>query len=119
LYVYALGKRLEKARGRPRMVAVSSPFRYYYRARNRIVLNREYKSFRSVRSVLRKQTVNDLVFDFGVAIYSARGKWSLIRVIASGWADGLRGRGGKIPPVVAARARNVSWRHPVDSESDE
>ena len=114
LYVHAFGKRLTKSNGKPRMVAVSTPFRYYYRARNRVLLNRELKREKSIRSVLRRQTRNDLLLDFGVAIYSARGKWALMRVIVSGWRDGLRGRSGKMPSHVADLARRVGWRHPVE-----
>lgn len=118
LYVHAFGKRLTKADGRARMVAVSTPFRYYYRARNRILLNRQFKGIRSFKKTLRRQALNDLVLDFGVAIYSARGKWSLIRVIFAGWLDGLRNRSGKIPSKIMSRARNVSWRHLVETDSD-
>lgn len=113
LYVHAFGRRLRKRDGRPRMVAVSSPFRYYYRARNRVLLNREFKAVPEIRRVLRQQTRNDLLLDFAVAVYSAKGKWALIRVIFAGWRDGCRGRSGKIPTRVEKRSSKVSWRHPV------
>ena len=119
LYVHAFGRRLHKADGRPRLVAVSSPFRYYYRARNRILLNREFKGLAEFRRELWRQTMNDLVLDFGVALWSARGKWALVRVIFAGWRDGLRGRVGKIPMKIFSIAENVSWRHPVNDELDE
>lgn len=116
LFVYALGRKLTKRDGRPRMVAVSSPFRYYYRARNRIMLYREYRADPDFRRTLRAQARNDLLLDFGVAIYSARGKGALLRVILAGWRDGLRGRTGKMPDSVRNLAQRVSWRHPVGHE---
>lgn len=115
LYVHAFGRRLTKADGRPRMVAVSTPFRYYYRARNRVLLNRAFKKDKPTKQILRRQAINDLFLDFGVAVYSAKGKWSLVRVMWAGWRDGLRGRSGKIPGRVAERAARVSWRHPVET----
>lgn len=118
LYVHVLGKRLTKANGGPRMVSVSTPFRYYYRARNRILLNREFKKTRDIKKVLRRQTRNDLVLDFGVAIYSAQGKWALIQIIAAGWFDGFRGRSGKIPATVMNRAKRVTWQYPVTGSSE-
>lgn len=114
LYVYAFGKRLTKSDGRPRIVAVSSPFRYYYRARNRVLLNREFKQEKSIRKVLGQQTRNDLLLDFGVAVYSSKGKTSLLRLMWSGWRDGLRGRTGKMSPHLAQLASRVTWRHPAD-----
>lgn len=116
LYFHVFGRRLKKRNGQPRRVAVSSPFRYYYRARNRIFLNREYARDVRFREELRRQTVRDIFFDFAVALYSARGKFSLLRVMLAGWRDGLRGRTGKMPSRVMKIASRVSWRHPVLDE---
>lgn len=116
LYVHAFGRPLKKSNGQPRMVTVSTPFRYYYRARNRILLNREFKHIPETRGVLRRQTRNDLFLDFGVALYSARDKWSLLRAIWAGWRDGFRGRSGKIPPKIATLASRISWRNPVNAD---
>lgn len=113
LYVHFLGKRLTKSDGRPRMVAVSSPFRYYYRARNRVVMNREYRDDPAVRALLRRDGVRDVVLDYGVAVWSARGKFALCSLMFAGWADGLRGRLGKMSPKLMRRASRISWRHPV------
>lgn len=117
LYVHAFGRRLTKRDGRPRMVAVSSPFRYYYRMRNRIVLNREYGRDPSVRALLRRDARNDLLLDYGVALYSARGRLALLGVLWAGFRDGRRGRMGRMGDTVAARARRVSWRHPVPADA--
>lgn len=115
LYVHLLGKRLRKRDGRPRMVAVSSPFRYYYRLRNRIVLNREYaRHDPEAGALLRRDAMRDLVLDFGVAVWSARGKFALLSVMAAGLRDGIRGRLGRIPVRVSQRAARVSWRHPAE-----
>lgn len=115
LYVHLFGKRLTKSDGRPRMVAVSSPFRYYYRARNRVVMNREYRDDKAVRALLRRDGVRDVVLDYGVAVWSARGKLALCSLILAGWRDGLRGRLGKMPPKLMRRAAKISWRHPAPS----
>lgn len=113
LYVHLLGRRLKKRDGRPRMVAVSSPFRYYYRARNRLVLNREYRSLPGLGSLLTRDLLRDLVLDYGVAIWSARGKFALFSLMWAGWRDARRGRMGKMSAKLAARAAQVSWRHPA------
>lgn len=113
LYVHLFGRRLKKRSGRPRMVAVSTPFRYYYRVRNRIVLNREYGKDPGVRALLRRDARNDVLLDYAVAVWSAKGKLALLGVMFAGLRDGLRGRMGRMPAKVAARAARVSWRHPV------
>ena len=118
LYVHFLGKRLEKGDGRPRMVAVSSPFRYYYRARNRVVLNRAYRGFAELRPLLRRDARNDLLLDYAVAVWSARGKFALLALMVAGWRDGFRGRLGKMPEKLMRRSGRVSWKHPVPA-SDE
>lgn len=113
LYVHFMGRRLVKRDGTPRMVAVSSPFRYYYRARNRLTLNRAYRSQPGMRALLRRDWLRDLVLDYGVALWSARGKFKLFSIIWAGWRDARRGRMGKIPAKLAARAARVTWRYPV------
>lgn len=113
LYVHLFGQRLKKSSGQPRMVAVSSPFRYYYRARNRILLNRRYRKNRELKQLLAQQARNDLVFDFCVAIYCARGKFRLLRLMLSGWLDGLRNRTGKMPTGLSETAEKIAWKHPV------
>lgn len=117
LYVYAFGRRLRKRSGRPRMVAVSTPFRYYYRVRNRIAMSREYARDPEFGPLLRRDARSDLLLDFGVALYSARGKFALLQVMFAGLQDGLRGRLGKISPSVDEKAVRVTWRHPVVEES--
>lgn len=113
LYVHLMGRRLVKRDGTPRMVAVSSPFRYYYRARNRLALNRAYRAQPGMRALLRRDGLRDLVLDYGVALWSARGKLKLFSLIWAGWRDARRGRMGKISPKLAARAARITWKHPV------
>lgn len=114
LYVHAFGRRLKKTNGQTRVVSVSTPFRYYYRARNRIFLNHEFKHVKDIRGVLRRQTRNDLLVDFVVALCSSKGKSSLLRIVLAGWRDGFRGTAGKIPPKIATLSSRVSWRNPVN-----
>lgn len=117
LYINVFGRRLKKPNGQPRMVKVSSPFRYYYRARNRILVSREFAADPAAKKVLVKQMLNDTLVDFNVALYSAKGRYALLKLIISGWVDGLRGRTGKISPPLARQAQRVQWRHPVVDES--
>lgn len=114
LYVHAFGKRLLKSDGRPRMVAVSSPFRYYYRARNRILFNRAYRGYKQFRNALLHQALNDLLLDFSVAVYSSTHRWRMLRLLLAGWRDGLFNRTGKIPPKTEKLAQGVTWRNPAD-----
>lgn len=117
LYLHFFGRRLRKRSGRPRMVAVSSPFRYYYRARNRVVLNREYAADPAGAS-LKRDARRDLLLDFAVALYSARGRLALLSVMRAGFRDGRRGVMGRMRDGIAARASRVSWRHPVPPEGE-
>lgn len=116
LYVHSFGRRLKKRNGQPRRVAVSSPFRYYYRARNRIFLNQEFSVKSRFRKELRRQTVRDILFDFAVAVYSARGKLLLMRVMFAGWQAGFRGKTGRMPDRIMELASRVSWRHPTSTD---
>ncbi len=117
LYVHALGKRLLRDDGQPRIVSVSSPFRYYYRARNRVVLHREYGRDPGVEALLARDARHDLLPDFAVALYSARGALRLLSLLLAGWRDGRRGRLGRMPERLARRAGGVRWRHPVKEAS--
>jgi rhamnosyltransferase len=110
------GVECRKSGGAPRTVIVSAPFRYYYRARNRIMLLKEYREHRNAKSLILKQFANDFFIDFNLAVLVSQGKLALMRVILAGWRDGFRGRTGKIPPKISAIAENISWRHPVSDD---
>lgn len=114
VFLHAFGKPLLKPDGSPRIASVSSPFRYYYRARNRIFLNSEFRTHWPTLRILISQTVNDLVLDFAVAIFSARGRWCLFMIMCAGWRDGLIGKAGKMPHKTLVRASKITWRNPVD-----
>lgn len=84
----------------------STPFRYYYRARNRIIVTRRY--FRR----LPLRTIRDLLVDlayFAVIALSARPRRAMGHLLAQGFRDGLRGRGGRLPATTAASAAKITW----------
>jgi rhamnosyltransferase len=120
---HRLGRQLERRifgrrvrlPGVPSVVTVSTPFRYYYRVRNRIVLNREYRG--SHRSQILKDTILDILHFANVAML-ARPRRRFWRIIRAGAADGRRGRMGAIPEHLMADARRISWAAPTASTSD-
>ena len=112
LHVRVLGRTLMNKQGNPRSISVSSPFRYYYRIRNRMVLNREYLSLASHRSLMLRDTFREYLH-YCFALYCCRGKLSLVSVLWAGCRAGRKHRMGKIPDAVAARSRRVSWRNPA------
>lgn len=84
----------------------STPFRYYYRARNRVLITRRYFT------ALPARTARDLLVDlayFALILASARPRRAMARVLTRGFLDGFRGRGGRMPADIAERARTVSW----------
>lgn len=115
VYIQIFGRTLFKPDGYPRIAAVSTPFRYYYRARNRVIFNWLYrKEFHTVK-ILLSQTINDLILDFSIAIWSSSKPFTMLSIMARGWFDGFRGRTGKAPPSVMHSASKIIWRHPVKS----
>lgn len=112
LHVRVLGRFLTKRDGSRRSISVSSPFRYYYRVRNRIVLNREYLKGSPRRKEMIRDTFSEAMH-YGFAFYCCRGKWSLLRVLWAGFGAGVRGEMGKVPDRVAEVSRSISWTHVV------
>ncbi len=112
LHVRVLGRTLKNKRGNPRSISVSSPFRYYYRIRNRMVLNREYLSLQSHRALMLRDTFREYLH-YCFALYCCRGKAALVSVLWAGCRAGRKRRMGKIPDAVAARSRKVTWRNPA------
>jgi len=84
----------------------STPFRYYYRLRNRITLTRRY--FRQEPLRMARDLLVDLVY-FGVILMCARPRRAMGAVLGRGLRDGLRGRGGRIPSELARRATTIRW----------
>jgi rhamnosyltransferase len=96
--------------GRTIKVTVSTPFRYYYRARNRVLLNHSYGEIE--RAFLRGETRRDLR-DLLSVLLIAKGRAALLKVVIFGIADGLRARYGRIPSGVERVASRVRWRGSV------
>jgi rhamnosyltransferase len=93
--------------GRRVSTTLSTPFRYYYRARNRWALNSRYG--KSAASFLRRETVRDIAY-FVLVVAFARPRLSILQVVKRGVTDARRGRMGRIPDDVEALASSISWR---------
>lgn len=106
-YPLTLAGRRVRWHGRQLTLSLSTPFRYYYRARSRVVINREYLG--SARKLLLVDTARELQHLVFVVLYAAP-RGPIVRVIARGLRDGARRRMGKMPDDVAALAAKVRWR---------
>ena len=97
----------------PDEVTVSTPFRYYYRRRNRIVLNREYAgSFRA--RVLRDTILDHLHFVNVLMLAQPRG--ALRRLLREGRRAGRRAAMGRMPQQLMELAAGISWTAPRVTE---
>ncbi|MGX1791342.1 glycosyltransferase [Microbacterium sp. NPDC055312] len=85
---------------------VSTPFRYYYRARNRMLLTRKYA--RTSPGRLLGDLLTDLAY-FTVIVASARPRRAMWAVLRDGFRDGLHGSGGRIPEGTRAQATSITW----------
>lgn len=85
---------------------VSTPFRYYYRVRNRIVLSRRY--LRRYPGRMLREAVVEIVY-IAVVVLSARPRRTMWALIRSGIADAVAGRVGIIPPALAAASSAIRW----------
>ena len=93
----------------PDEVTVSTPFRYYYRRRNRIALNREYRgSFRA--RILRDTILDHLHFVNVLLLAQPRG--SLRRLLREGRRAGRSGRMGRMPQELMDLAAGIAWTAP-------
>lgn len=93
--------------GTPLTTSLSTPFRYYYRARNRVVVNAQFAGDS------REYFWRDMAMELRhllLVVYFARPAWSMIRLLACGLRDGKRGRMGRIPGTAAALASAIHWR---------
>ncbi|WP_176697169.1 glycosyltransferase [Microbacterium sp. 3J1] len=87
-------------------VTLSTPFRYYYRARNRIIIDRRHRRFRS--RLIREGLADRIYFLVALALAKPRRPmWVLLR---RGTQDGRAGRGGRMPADLAAQAAAITWR---------
>lgn len=102
--------------GIPPEITLSTPFRYFYRVRNRLVLNREY--FR----VALRQILRDTILDgihFVNALWVARPRRALWRVYRAAVVAAVRGRMGRMPAGLVPVADMVRWRAPLHAPQSE
>ncbi|WP_243227002.1 glycosyltransferase [Microbacterium sp. CIAB417] len=92
--------------GIPDVVTLSSPFRYYYRVRNRRVINKLY--LRSAPGWVLRDTALEVIH-FVNALMLARPRRALFMLYRSGWRDGGRGRGGRMSPELQEVAAEIVW----------
>lgn len=96
--------------GIPPEITLSTPFRYFYRVRNRIVLNREY--FFAAPAQILRDTLLDSIHLVNV-LWVARPRRSMWRVCRAAIAAAIRGRMGRMPAGLAPIAATISWNAPV------
>ncbi|MFT4260662.1 glycosyltransferase [Microbacterium sp.] len=102
--------------GIPPEITLSTPFRYFYRVRNRIVLDREYL-FAAPRQILC-----DTLFDgvhFVNALWVARPRRALWRLYRAAITAALRGRMGRMPAPLVPVAARIAWAAPVHEPAAE
>ncbi|MCS5716190.1 glycosyltransferase [Herbiconiux sp. CPCC 205716] len=111
--VHARGTELAHSLGRRHTATVagrrvelthSAPFRYYYLARNRVLLNRRRGLYRGYRPV--RDTLADLRHLVIVSLF-VPGRGTRLRAAARGLVDGWAGRTGRIPRDLEARLSRV------------
>lgn len=90
----------------PRVMTLSSPFRYYYRARNRVLIAKRHGRRHPARLLI--DTATDAVY-FAVVCALARPRSAMWRILLAGARAGARGVGDRIPPSVEALASTVEW----------
>lgn len=87
-------------------LTLSTPFRYYYRARNRIVLARRHPRH---RARLRSDARADYAY-FVIAWMLAKPRSTMRRLLVAGFRDGRAERMGRMRPELSAEAARVTWR---------
>ncbi|MGK3948150.1 glycosyltransferase [Microbacterium sp. K2] len=87
-------------------LTLSTPFRYYYRARNRIVLARRHPRH---RARLRRDARADYAY-FLIAWMLATPRSTMRKLLVAGFRDGRAERMGRMGPALAADAARVTWR---------
>lgn len=96
--------------GVPPEITLSTPFRYFYRVRNRIILNREYLTA-APRQILRDTVLDGI--HFVNALWVARPRRALWRLYRAAINAAIRGRMGRMPQPLHAIAARVVWDAPV------
>lgn len=95
--------------GIPPEITLSTPFRYFYRVRNRIVLDREYL-VDAPRQILRDTLLDGI--HFVNALWVARPRRSLWRVYRAAITAAARGRMGRMPAGLEPYAAEIGWSAP-------
>ncbi|WP_120493203.1 glycosyltransferase [Microbacterium phyllosphaerae] len=88
------------------VLTLSTPFRYYYRARNRIIIERRHRGH---GPRLRGEGIADRIY-FVIAIALASPRSTMRRLIRDGRRDGRGEMTGPMSPELAAAAASVRWR---------
>jgi len=92
--------------GIPRVLTLSAPFRYYYRARNRVLIDRAYVRRFPLRII--RDSVIDRVY-FRVVRSTAEPAAGMKEILREGRRAGRRGDGGRMPERLQAAAERVTW----------
>ncbi|MFE7846075.1 glycosyltransferase [Microbacterium sp. NPDC057407] len=96
--------------GDPLAFTVSAPFRYYYRARNRVALNREYRARRPLT------TARDTLLEarhYLIVWLAIRERRTFLALLRAGRRAGRARRMGRMPDAVASAAARLTWRFPL------
>ena len=101
--------RVVRLPGVPPVVTLSTPFRYYYRVRNRLVVNRVFWR-RQFRWVLRDSLLE--VIHYANAWALARPRAGLWRIYRAAARDARRGRMGRMPADLVEIASTIRWAAP-------
>lgn len=101
--------------GIPSEFSLSTPFRYFYRVRNRLILNREY--FFSAPGQIVRETLLDGIH-FANAWWVARPRRALSRVYRAALVAAARGRMGRMPKALMPIAAEIRWDAPVVAEAE-
>lgn len=96
--------------GRVLGFTVSAPFRYYYRARNRVALDREYR-WRRPFSLAWANLLE--LRHYAIVWLAVRQRGAFVALLRAGRRDARAGRMGRIPPGIEAGAARLTWRHPL------
>lgn len=95
--------------GIPAVVTLSTPFRYYYRVRNRLVVNGTL--WRGHFGWIARDTLLEAVH-YANAWMLARPRRALWQIYRAAIRDARRGRMGRMPAEIQAVATTISWAAP-------
>jgi len=102
-----LGRRYRRRGALPfPVLTLSTPFRYYYRARNRVIIDRRYRRRHGAR-ILRDWALDTV--HFALAWSLARPRRAMCRLLREGTRAGRRGQGGRIPDELRELAATITW----------